>query len=68
MSRPLRLEFAGALYHITSRSDQRKVIFLDESDFEIFLDTLSDVCAHYNWVIHTYCLMWQKARPDPMNL
>ncbi len=35
MSRPLRLEFAGALYHITSRGNGRKAIYLEESDFEL---------------------------------
>jgi putative transposase len=57
MSRPLRLEFAGALYHITSRGNDRKLIYLLENDFELFLDVLSDVCEQYNWVIHAYCLM-----------
>ena len=33
MSRPLRLEFEGALYHVTSRGNERKAIFRNESDF-----------------------------------
>jgi len=33
MNRPLRLEFAGALYHTTSRRNERKVIYFDEGDF-----------------------------------
>lgn len=57
MSRPLRLEFAGALYHITSRGNGRKAIYLEETDFELFLELLNDVCEQYNWVIHAYCLM-----------
>ncbi|MFM4757719.1 REP-associated tyrosine transposase [Aeromonas caviae] len=57
MSRPLRLEFAGALYHITARGNERKAIYLDEADFELFLDTLDAVCYQHNWVIHAYCLM-----------
>lgn len=57
MSRPLRLEFAGALYHITSRGNGRKAIYLEESDFALFLELLNDVCEQYNWVIHAYCLM-----------
>ena len=57
MARPLRLEFAGALYHITSRGNERKPIYLDESDFEGFLKILGDVCERYNWVIHSFCLM-----------
>ena len=57
MSRPLRLEFSGALYHVTSRGDNRKTIYFEEDDFEIFLSVLNDVCKQYNWVIHAYCLM-----------
>ena len=33
MSRPLRLEFSGAFYHVTSRGNGRKEIYLEESDF-----------------------------------
>jgi putative transposase len=57
MSRPLRLEFLGALYHVTSRGNGREEIYFEESDFELFIDLLSTVCTHYNWVIHAYCLM-----------
>ena len=57
MSRPLRLEFSGALYHVTSRGNERKAIYLEDSDFEIFLNLLNTVCSRYNWVIHAYCLM-----------
>ncbi|MPW37212.1 MULTISPECIES: transposase [Vibrio] len=57
MSRPLRLEFAGALYHITSRGDQKQVIYFQDSDFQLFLNVLGDVCETYNWVVHAYCLM-----------
>ena len=57
MSRPLRLEFAGALYHITSRGNARNLTFLQEDDFELFLQILGDVCQRYNWIVHAYCLM-----------
>jgi putative transposase len=36
MSWPLRLEFAGALYHITSRGNGRNLIYLQDDDFEFF--------------------------------
>ena len=32
MARPLRIEFSGTLYHVTSRGDGRKDIFIDDSD------------------------------------
>ncbi|MEH8019592.1 transposase [Rheinheimera muenzenbergensis] len=57
MARPLRLEFAGALYHITSRGNERKAIYFDDTDFELFLALLGKVCEQYNWVVHAYCLM-----------
>ncbi|SFD67798.1 hypothetical protein SAMN02745724_05166 [Pseudoalteromonas denitrificans DSM 6059] len=40
MSRPLRLEFVGALSHVTSRGNERKPIFRNESDFSTFIDVL----------------------------
>lgn len=57
MARPLRLEFAGALYHVTSRGDRREVIYEDDDDRLAFLSVLERVCGTYNWVCHAYCLM-----------
>jgi len=57
MSRPLRIEFAGALYHVTSRGDGREDIFLDDGDRELFLDVLAEVSERFNWTVHSYCLM-----------
>ena len=57
MARPLRIEYPGAVYHITSRGNEKKLIFKDERDREIFLDTLSQVDKRYNWLCHAYCLM-----------
>src|SRR4030066_2354760 len=57
MARPLRIEYPGAVYHITSRGNEKKLIFKDERDPEILLDTLSQVDKRYNWLCHAYCLM-----------
>ncbi|PMK74250.1 addiction module toxin RelE [Vibrio breoganii] len=57
MSRPLRLEFAGALYHVTARGNERNWIFFQDDDFILYLTVLDEVCERYNWVIHAYCLM-----------
>ena len=57
MSRPLRIEFAGALYHLTSRGDGREAIYRESSDRVAFLDVLGEVCERFNWVCHAYCLM-----------
>lgn len=57
MARPLRLEFSGALYHVTSRGDRREDIFEDDQDREVFLTILGDICRDHNWIVHAYCLM-----------
>jgi hypothetical protein len=38
MARPLRLEFAGALYHVTSRGNRREMIFESDDDRRTFTD------------------------------
>lgn len=57
MSRPLRIEFPGAVYHVTSRGNARQEIFLDDDDRETFLATLAWVVERFGWICHAYCLM-----------
>jgi len=57
MARLLRIEFPGAVYHVTSRGNERKAIFKDDQDRKMLLDTLADVTLRYNWLCHAYCLM-----------
>jgi putative transposase len=57
MTRPLRLEFPGALYHVTSRGDRRGSIFHDDRDREAWLDVLQMVCARCHLLVHAYCQM-----------
>ena len=57
MARPLRIEFSGALYHITSRGDRREAIYEDDEDREMFLGVLVEVVERYNWICHAFCLM-----------
>jgi len=57
MARPLRIEYDGALYHVTSRGNERKSIFRDDADRKLFLKTLSQVTDRFNWVCHAYYLM-----------
>jgi len=57
MSRPLRIEFAGALYHLTSRGNARAAIFLSDDDREMFLAALAHVADRLDWVCHAFCLM-----------
>ena len=57
MARPLRIEYDGALYHVTSRGNDRKAIFKDDRDRELFLNTLAQVTERFHWICHAYCLM-----------
>ena len=57
MSRPLRIEFPGGLFHVTSRGDRREAIYLDDADRQQWLTLLGQVCQRFNWVCHAYCLM-----------
>jgi hypothetical protein len=44
MARPLRLEFPGAIYHLTNRGNARQKVFFSDADRELFLSTLSGGC------------------------
>ena len=57
MSRPIRIEFPDALYHVTARGDRREDIFEDDQDRQLFLSTLEQVITQFNWVCHAWCLM-----------
>ncbi len=57
MARPLRIEYAGAFYHITVRGNELKDIFWDDIDRERFLGYLETAVVRYKTVIHVYCLM-----------
>ena len=57
MARPLRIEFEGAVYHVTSRGNERKDIFFDKEDREKFFEYLELTKTRYKVVIYGYCLM-----------
>jgi REP element-mobilizing transposase RayT len=57
MARPLRIEYSGAVYHITSRGNARKKIYSDDEDRKNFFGVLETVVKKYNWLCHAYCLM-----------
>ena len=57
MTRPLRIELAGGLYHVTARGDRREDIFLDDGDRLAWLDVFGTVCNRFNWVCHALCQM-----------
>lgn len=57
MARPLRIEFPGAVYHVTARGNARERIVLDDDDCRVLLATLSRSIDRYGWICHGYCLM-----------
>ena len=57
MPRPTRIEYEGAFHHVMNRGRHSQSIFRDDDDYEVFLNTLSEVTKEYNAVIHAYCLM-----------
>ena len=57
MARPLRIEYQGAFYHITSRGDRQEEIYQEDGDREAFLSLLGEVCSRFNWIVYAYCLM-----------
>jgi len=57
MARPLRIEYDGAVYHLTSRGNGGESVFRTDLDRRNFLDILSHVAQRFNWACHAYCLM-----------
>ena len=57
MARPLRIEYAGALYHLTSRGDGQEDIYRSDDDRHRFFAVLGEVCERFDWIVHAYCLM-----------
>ena len=57
MVRPLRLELAGALWHVTSRGNERRAMFRDDDDRMLFQRLLAVGVRRYGWRLHAYVLM-----------
>jgi len=57
MARPLRIEYPGAVYHVTSRGNARADIFLSDADRQTLLDVLAGTVEKYNWLCHAFCLL-----------
>lgn len=57
MSRPIRIEFPGAIYHVTSRGQEGKKIFIDDEDRRFFLDWLARIAQRFHWQCHAFCLL-----------
>jgi len=57
MTRPLRINIEGGLYHVTSRGNERKIIYSGDGDRERFLEILGAMVERFGWICHAYCLM-----------
>ena len=57
MARPLRIEFSGAIYHVTSRGHAGEDICLDDTDRALFLGVLAEVIHRFGWRCYAWCLM-----------
>ena len=57
MARPLRVEYAGAFYHVIARGNNRENLFKNEQDRLKFIEYLEKAVERFSIIIHTYCLM-----------
>jgi putative transposase len=61
MARPLRLQFPGAVYHLTARGNARQDIYLDDTDRHAFLRLLDRAVQQQGWHCYAYCLMCRES-------
>jgi hypothetical protein len=59
----LRIEYAGAIYHVMNRGDRREPSFRDDGDRARFLETLGQACRGTDWRVHAWCLMLNHSAP-----
>ncbi len=57
MARPPRIEFSGALYHVSARGRDGGQVFREPEDARRFIDFLGQVCGRFDWAVYTYCLL-----------
>lgn len=57
MARPVRIEFPGAVYRVTSKGREGQLVFDDADDRGVFLNVLDNVVSRFGWLIHSYVLM-----------
>ncbi|MDH5561474.1 MAG: transposase [Deltaproteobacteria bacterium] len=57
MSRPLRIEYPGAWYHIMNRGRRRENIYTTSTDYHLFVDVMKETAEMFNLKVSAYCLM-----------
>src|SRR5665811_1941820 len=57
MARKIRIEYAGAAYHVMARGNQGRDIYADDRDRKLWLETLGEACEKTGWRIHAWVMM-----------
>jgi putative transposase len=57
MARPLRIEYAGAFYHVTARGNERKRIYFTKNDYGKFKEYIAGAREKFGCVLHSYIFM-----------
>ncbi len=57
MARPLRLEYPGAVYHVIARGNERRAVFREDTDRELYLERLEHYQKRFGFRVYAYCLM-----------
>ena len=57
MARPLRIEYKGAVYHVTARGSEREKIFFSKRDYEKFKEYLAEAKEKHGFILHSYVLI-----------
>ena len=61
MARKLRVQYEGAMYHVTMRGVERRAIFKDDEDRERYLVRLGEAVEEYGVRVYLFCLMRNHA-------
>jgi len=57
MARHIRIQYAGAAYHVMARGNQGGAIYADDLDRRTWMETLAEACDKTGWRVHAYVLM-----------
>jgi len=63
MAHRLRIEYPGALYHVTARGNRRETIYEDDHDRLAFLEVLSQVVDRFNWLCVVSPIRYERVYP-----
>ncbi|HDO21614.1 MAG TPA: transposase [Nitrospirae bacterium] len=57
MARPLRIEYKGAVYHVTGRGNERRKTYFTPADYQKFIEYIKTARDRYGIILHAYVLM-----------